>query len=77
MAPARRSDAALRKVHEKRRDDGGPVHSFQTLLESLAGIVRNECRAPGADATAPTFTLETQRTPEQQRAYELLDTIAL
>ena len=32
---------------------------------------------PGADATAPTFTLETQRTPEQQRAYELLETIAV
>jgi len=75
-AKARRSDAALRKVHEKRRDDGGPVHSFQTLLEGLAGVVRNVCRAPGADEIAPTFTLETQRTPEQQRAYELLETIA-
>jgi hypothetical protein len=75
VAPARRSEAALRKVHEKRRDDGGPVHSFQTLLEGLAGIVRNVCRAPGADETAPTFALETQRTPEQQRAYELLETI--
>jgi hypothetical protein len=39
--------------------------------------VRNVCRAPGADETAPTFTLETQRTPEQQRAYELLETIAV
>jgi len=77
VAPARRSEAALRKVHEKRRDDGGPVHSFQTLLEGLAGIVRNVCRAPGADETAPTFTVETQRTPEQQRAYELLETIAV
>jgi hypothetical protein len=77
VAPARRSEAALRKVHEKRRDDGGPVHSFQTLLEGLAGIVRNVCRAPGADETAPTFALETQRTPEQQRAYELLETISV
>ena len=77
VAPARRSEAALRKVHDKRRDDGGPVHSFQTLLESLAGIVRNVCQAPGADETAPTFTLETQRTPEQQRAYELLEAIAV
>jgi len=77
VAPARRSEAALRKVHDKRRDDGGPVHSFQTLLEGLAGIVRNVCRAPGADETAPTFALETQRTPEQQRAYELLETITV
>jgi transposase len=77
VAPARRSEAALRKVHDKRRDDGGPVHSFQTLLAGLAGIVHNVCRAPGADETAPTFTLETQRTPEQQRAYELLETIAV
>jgi len=77
VAPARRSEAALRKVHDKRRDDGGPVHSFQTLLEGLAGIVRNTCRAPGTDETAATFTLETQRTPEQQRAYELLETIVV
>ena len=77
VAPARRSEAALRKVHEKRRDDGGPVHSFQTLLEGLAGIVRNVCRAPGADETGSTFTVETRRTPEQQRAYELLETIAV
>jgi hypothetical protein len=77
VAPARRSRGALHKVHDKRREDGGPVHSFQTLLEGLAGIVRNVCRAPGADQTAPTFTLETQRTPEQQRAYELLETIAV
>jgi len=77
VAPARRSAAALRKVHDKRRDDGGPVHSFQTLLEGLAGIVHNVCRAPGADETAPTFTLETQRTAEQQRAYALLETITV
>jgi hypothetical protein len=77
VAPARRSEAALRKVADKRRDDGTPVHSFQTLLASLAGIVRNVCQAPGAEATAPTFTLETQRTPEQQRAYELLETIVV
>jgi hypothetical protein len=43
----------------------------------LAGIVRNVCRTPGADETAPTFALETQRTPEQQRAYELLETITV
>jgi hypothetical protein len=77
VAAAQRSEAALRKVHEKRRDDGGLVHSFQTLLKGLAGIVRNVCRAPGTDETAPTFTVETQRTPEQQRAYELLETIAV
>jgi hypothetical protein len=77
VAPARRSQAALRKVHDKHRDDGGPVHSFQTLLEGLAGIVRNECKAPGGDDSAPTFTLETQRTPEQQRAFALLEAIAL
>jgi hypothetical protein len=77
VAPSRRSEAALRKVAEKHRDDGAPVQSFRTLLVGLAGIVRNVCRAPEADETASTFTLETQRTPEQQRAYDLLETIAV
>jgi hypothetical protein len=77
VAPAQRSEAALRKVHEKHQEDGTPVHSFQTLLKGLAGIVRNVCRVPGADEAAPTFALETQQTPEQQRAYALLETITV
>jgi len=75
VAPAARSERALEKVHGKRLPDGTVVHSFQTLLQSLAGIVRNVCRAPGGGEAGPTFALETQRTPQQQRAYALLEAI--
>src|SRR5207245_2311426 len=44
VAPAKRSPAALRKVHTKVLDDGTPVHSFPTLLKELSSIVRNVCR---------------------------------
>jgi hypothetical protein len=77
VAPAQRSAGALAKVHDKRLVDGTPVHSFQTLLRSLAGIVHNVCRARGAGEDAPTFAIETERTPEEQRAYALLEAIAL
>ncbi len=77
VAPARRSERALQKVHSKTLDDGSEVHSFQTLLDVLGGIVRNVCRIPGAPDEAPTFDVVTQRSATQQRAYELLETIEL
>ena len=75
VAPAKRSAAALRKVHTKVLDDGTPVHSFPTLLKELSSIVRNVCRPRSAGSEAPTFELVTTPTPTQQRAYELLKTI--
>jgi transposase len=75
VAPAQRSAGALRKVHAKTLDDGTPVHSFQTLLKTLSGIVRNVCRRRGAGPTEPTTEIVTTPSPEQQRAYELLNTI--
>jgi transposase len=77
VAPATRSAAALRKVHTKVLDDGTPVHSFPTLLKDLSRIVRNRCRSRGADPEAPTFEIVTTPTPTQQRAYDLLKTIAV
>ena len=75
MAPAKRSDAAIEKVETKTLPDGTPAHSFRTLLEQLSTIVRNTCRTPGAP-TAPTFTVVTTPTAEQQRAMDLLGKIA-
>jgi len=75
VAPAKRSERALHKVHSKTLDDGSEVHSFQTLLKLLGGIVRNVCRIPDAAPDAPTFEVVTQRSETQQRAYELLETI--
>jgi hypothetical protein len=77
VAPAKRSAAALRKVHTKVLDDGTLVHSFPTLLKDLTRIVRNVCRPRGAGADAPTFELVTTPTPTQQRAYDLLTAIAV
>ena len=75
VAPAQRSDAALRKVHSKILDDGSQVHSFQTLLKLLSAIVRNICRVPGAGPDSPTFEVVTTPDAKQQRAYDLLDSI--
>jgi len=74
VAAARRSDAALQKVRSKVLDDGTEAHSFQTLLDLLATIVRNVCRVPGTDATFDVVTTPNQR---QQRALDLLQTIRL
>lgn len=75
VAPAKRSEAALRKVRSKTLDDGTVVHSFQTLLAVLSGIVRNVCRVPGAASPQATFEVLTTPDAKQQRAYDLLETI--
>jgi transposase len=77
VAPAQRSAGALRKIHTKVLDDGTPVHSFQTLLKALSAIVRNVCRRRGAGPNEPTIEIVTTPTPEQQRAYERLNTITV
>jgi hypothetical protein len=75
VAPAKRSAGALRKVHAKELDDGTPIHSFQTLLKVLSTIVRNVSRRRGAGPEEGTVEIVTTPTPEQQRAYDLLNTI--
>jgi len=75
VAPAKRSEAALRKAHRKTIEDDTEAHSFQTLLKSLSCIVRNVCRVPGAHPDTPTFDVVTTPNAKQQRAYDLLGTI--
>ena len=77
VAPAQRSESALRKVHARTLDDDSPVHSFQTLLDDLGGIVRNLCRRKGAGSDEPAFEMTTPPNPTQARAYQLLKTIAM
>jgi hypothetical protein len=78
VAPAQRSEAALQKVATHTLDDGRtPAHSFRTLLESLATIVRNTCRTRAAKPVAPTFQIDTAPNRAQQRAFELLQTIVV
>jgi len=59
VAPAKRSEAAMRKVHTRHLDDGSAVHSIQTLLGHLAAIVRNTCRCCGAGRNGSTFEMDT------------------
>jgi hypothetical protein len=53
------------------------VHSFRTLLKALSAIFRTVCRRRGAGADEPTFDMVTIPTPEQQRAFDLLETITV
>lgn len=75
VAPATRSDAAMKKVLSLTLEDGSPVHSFQTLMAQLQAIVRNTCRTPGSAADAPTFEIITTPNHTQKRALELIDQI--
>ncbi|MCU0558404.1 MAG: IS1634 family transposase [Desulfobacterales bacterium] len=77
VAPAKRSDSAMRKVHTKSLDDGSPVHSFRSLLDHLGAIVRATCRCPGTDDESSTFTIITKANPKQQKAFDLLQSISL
>jgi transposase len=75
VAPAKRSDSAMKKVKTKRLDDGSKVYSFRGLLGHLGAIVRATCRCSGGSDTSATFTMITRRNPKQQEAFDLLQTI--
>ena len=77
VAPARRSKAALDKVHTRTLADGTPAMSFTRLLAHLATIVRNTLRPIGARAGAADFTLTTQPNEKQQQALDLIGEIAV
>lgn len=78
VAPAKRSSGAEHKATTRTGADGAAVHSFHTLLDHLATLARNTCRAPTPNAkSAPTFDLLTTPTPLQRRAFELIDQIAV
>lgn len=77
VAPAKRSDAAMKKVHDRILEDGTPAHSFQTLLKTLEGVVRNTCHTPGAAQDVPTFEVTTTPNEKQKRALELISQIKL
>ena len=77
VAPAKRSNSAMQKVHTKRLDDGSRVHSFRSLLVHLRAIVRVTCRCPGEENKSSTFTMDTTPNPKQQKAFDLLQTIHL
>jgi transposase len=69
---AERSAIALNKVSTKQLPDGRPVHSFQTLIKKLSGIVRNFARSETAKNAA---IIEIDTTPDaiQEEAIRLLE----
>jgi hypothetical protein len=71
VAPAQSSPSALRKRGSKVTADGGPVHSFQTLLRDLATCTLNEMTTTLNDAYS--FTLVATPTAIQAQAFHLLD----
>ena len=75
VAPAKRSNSAMKKIRTKRLDDGLRVYSFRSLLGHLGAIVRATCRCTGGKNTSATFTVITRRNPKQQKAFDLLQTI--
>ena len=77
VAPAKRSEAAMEKVHTKRLEDGSPAHSFRTLLKHLGKLVRNTCRLPNAGPEAATFHKTTTPNAKQQKALDLLRGISV
>jgi hypothetical protein len=77
VAPARRSQAALYKVHTRTLADGTPAMSFTRLLAHLATIVRNTLRPKSARAGEATFTLTTRPNAKQQQALDLIAAITV
>ncbi len=75
VAPAKRSEEALKKVTTKTLADGTPAHSFRTLLDHMSTITRDLCVQKTADTF--TFTIDTRPNPKQQKVYNLLAAITV
>jgi len=69
VSPAVRSEKAHQKDASKRTQEGGPVHSFHTLIKDLSTIAMNTL---SSKSDLPPFTLVTRPTAVQERAFALL-----
>jgi hypothetical protein len=70
VAKAERSPGAKRKASTKRTASGAPCHSFRSLLDELALVVRSTNRVRGSEATFDTIT---EPNATQARAFELIE----
>jgi hypothetical protein len=61
--------AGERKVRSQKTDDGDPARSFDTLMEDLKTLTKNETRVEGTDIT---FDKYPRPTPLQEKAFRLL-----
>jgi hypothetical protein len=71
VAPAQRSSDADLKASGKHHPDGTPLRSFRGLLDHLATLTRNQIRYHHTNTEIPMLT---DPTPDQRRAFDLLDT---
>ena len=71
VAPAEASASARKKKIDRQTEDGLPIHSFTTLMAELGTRCRHLCRLK-SDPQSPAFFQDTQPTPLQSRALELI-----
>lgn len=71
VAPARRSGAAKAKASTQRTAEGEVAHSFSSLLDHLATLIRSDVRT-GTAEHAPRFQELSRPTAVQQKAFELI-----
>jgi hypothetical protein len=71
VAPAQRSPQADAKASRKHDAHGNPLRSFRGLLDHLATLTRNQIRYHHTNTEVPTLA---DPTPDQRRAFDLLDT---
>jgi Transposase DDE domain len=71
VAPAQRSTAADTKAAHKRDADGNPLRSFRGLIDHLATLTRDRIRYHDTDIEIDKLT---DPTPDQRRAFDLIDT---
>lgn len=77
VAPAVRSDGALKKIRKKKLDDDSMAHSFRTLLQHMSTITRDTCRQSDDRAITPTFTVDTTPNEKQRQVLEMLGRISV
>jgi hypothetical protein len=71
VAPAQRSPQADAKASTKHDAHGNPLRSFRGLLDHLETLTRNQIRYHHTSTEVPTLA---DPTPDQRRAFDLLDT---
>jgi hypothetical protein len=71
VTPAQRSTHADAKAARKHDADRNPLHSFRGLLDHLATLTRNQIRYHHTNIEVPMLA---EPTPEQRRAFDLLNT---
>ena len=71
VTAAQRSPQAQAKASRRQTPDGTPLRSFSGLLAHLATLTRNNIRYHHTNTDVPTLA---EPTPQQRRAFELIDT---